>query len=57
MDRQAAAEYTASYDEFCRNIEYVAMRNGGRYMHLTTDLAIQDALFGALMGAGAVSLQ
>jgi uncharacterized protein (DUF58 family) len=57
MDRNSAEEYTASYDEFCRGIEYVAERNGGRYMHLTTDSAIQDALFGALMGTGAVSLQ
>lgn len=57
MDRNSAAEYTAAYDEFCRGIEYVAMRNGGRYMHLTTDLPIQDALFGSLMRTGAVSLQ
>jgi uncharacterized protein (DUF58 family) len=57
MDQNAAAEYTAAYDEFCEKIEYTALRNGGRYMHLTTDVAVQDALFGALMGSGAVSLQ
>jgi uncharacterized protein (DUF58 family) len=57
MDENSAAEYTASYDEFCRTIEYAAMRNGGRYMHLTTNVAVQDALFGSLMRSGAVSLQ
>jgi hypothetical protein len=57
MDQHSAAEYTASYDEFCRSIEYAAMRNGGRYMHLSTEVAVQDALFGSLMRSGAVSLQ
>jgi uncharacterized protein (DUF58 family) len=56
MDRRSAEEYTAAYDQFCENIEYVAMRNGGRYIHLTTDVAMEDALFGSLMGSGAVSL-
>jgi uncharacterized protein (DUF58 family) len=57
MDQHSAAAYTASYDEFCRTIEYAAMRNGGRYMHLSTEVAVQDALFGSLMRSGAVSLQ
>ena len=56
LDRQGAQEYTAAYDAFCESIEYVARRNGGRYTHLTTDMAMEDALFGALMGSGAVSL-
>jgi uncharacterized protein (DUF58 family) len=56
MDRKAADEYTSAYDDFCRSIEYRALRNGGRYVHLSTDLSVRDALFGAVLGSGAVSL-
>jgi uncharacterized protein (DUF58 family) len=57
MDRDGAREYQAAFDGYCATIERVAVRNEGRYVRLDTDVPLEDALFGSLMGAGALSLQ
>lgn len=57
MDGESAREYASNYQSFCRKIEYSAARNGGRYLHLRTDVSIEEALYGSLMKAGSVSLQ
>lgn len=57
MDRASALEYTEAYDEYCRGIEYAALKNSGRYLHLTTDIPLEDALYGAVMATGSVTLQ
>ena len=56
MDRASALEFTAAYDEYCRGIEYAALKNNGRYLHLPTDVPLEDALYGAVMATGAVAL-
>jgi uncharacterized protein (DUF58 family) len=56
FDRQAADQYAAEYDEFCRTIEYIALRNGGRYLHLITAAPVEEVLFGALMSTGSISM-
>ena len=56
MDRSSALEYAEAYDEYCRGIEYAALKNNGRYLHLTTDVPLEDALYGAVMATGAVAL-
>ena len=57
VDSETAEQYTAAYDEFQEKLRYVALRSQGRYVHLTTDVGIEDTLYGALIGSGAVSLQ
>jgi uncharacterized protein (DUF58 family) len=57
MDRASALEYAEAYDEYCRGIEYAALKNNGRYLHLTTDAPLEDALYGAVMATGSVTLQ
>ena len=56
MDRASALEYAAAYDEYCRAVEYKALENNGRYLHLTTEVPLEDALYGAVMATGAVAL-
>ena len=57
VDSETAEQYTAAYDEFREKLRYVALRSQGRYVHLTTDVEMEDTLYGALIGSGAVSLQ
>ena len=57
VDSETAEQYTAAYDEFRERLGYVALRSQGRYVHLTTDVEMEDTLYGALIGSGAVSLQ
>ncbi len=57
IDQEIAREYVQAYDEHRRAIEYTAMRSGGRYLHLTTALELNDSLYGALMSSGSVALQ
>ncbi len=57
MDRRAAQQYTETYDEFCRALQYLAMRNRGRYVGLTTDTPLEDAVFDSLVSSGGVSFR
>jgi len=56
VDRSVIDDYMKAFEEHARGIEYVAIRNGGRYMRLTTDMELGDALYGALMSSGSLSL-
>lgn len=57
MDRERSQEYTAAFDEYCRGLEQTVLRHEGRYSRMPTDRPWEDALYGALMAAGSVSLQ
>jgi uncharacterized protein (DUF58 family) len=57
LDSRVIAEYRTAYDEYCKTIEYAALRNSGRYLHLATSLPVNDVLYGALMSVGSVTLQ
>ncbi len=57
VDRSVIDDYIKAFEEHAHGIEYVALRNSGRYMRLTTDMKMGDALYGALMSTGSVSLQ
>ena len=57
VDRSAIDDYVKAFEEHARGIEYVARRNGGRYVRLTTDIDMGDALYGALLPTGSLSLQ
>jgi len=46
--------YTAAFDEYSSRLRDVALRNGGRYVGLSTDVVVEDAIFGPLLGTGAI---
>ena len=48
------ATYTQAFDDYSARLRNVALRNGGRYVGLSTDIAIEDAIFGPLLRTGAV---
>ncbi|MBY0373772.1 MAG: DUF58 domain-containing protein [Bryobacteraceae bacterium] len=47
FDEEARRAYTAAFDEHAKSIERLALRNGGRYVGLSTRVAIEDAVFQA----------
>ncbi len=57
MDRDSAREYQAEFERYCASIERAALRNDGRYVRLDTDMPLDEALYGSLIGAGALALQ
>lgn len=57
VDRSVIDDYVNAFEQHAHGIEYVALRNGGRYLRLTTDVELGDALYGALMSTGSLSLQ
>ena len=55
IDRDAIAQYTAAFDGYAAALRRVAASNGGRYLNLSTQVPIEDALFGPLALATGVS--
>jgi len=54
FDDAARASYVAAFDEFALELRNVALRNGGRYVGLSTSIPIEEAIFGPMVRAGAV---
>jgi uncharacterized protein (DUF58 family) len=54
FDDSARASYVAAFDEFALELRNVALRNGGRYVGLSTSIPIEEAIFGPMVRAGAV---
>jgi uncharacterized protein (DUF58 family) len=54
FDSDARAMYTTAFDEYAQGLRNVALRNNGRYVGLPTNVAVDEAIFGALMRSGAV---
>jgi uncharacterized protein (DUF58 family) len=50
----ARATYTQAFDQYSARLRNVALRNGGRYVGLSTAVAIEDAIFGPILRTGAV---
>ena len=46
--------YTAAFDQYSARLRDVALRNGGRYVGLSTTVAVEDAIFGPLLRTGAI---
>jgi uncharacterized protein (DUF58 family) len=49
IDRRARAAYTRAFDGHAYELRKLALRNGGRYAGLSTQIDIEEALFGPLM--------
>jgi hypothetical protein len=54
FDSAARAQYTASFDEYAENIQRVGLRSGGKYVGLSTNTTIEEALFGPIIRGGLV---
>lgn len=54
FDARVRASYTEAFDAFAQGIEKLALRNSGRYVGLSTETSIEDAIFGALARTGGV---
>ena len=54
FDEASRRNYTAAFDEYARAIQRIGLRNGGRYVGLSTDTTIEEAVFGPIVRAGAV---
>jgi uncharacterized protein (DUF58 family) len=52
FDAPARATYTQAFDAHARDIQRVGLRNSGRYVGLSTDTTIEEAVFGPLARAG-----
>lgn len=55
-DEQNQREHARAYDAFCDSLAYTAARNRGRYLSLTTDVSLEDALYGSLVPREAISV-
>ena len=56
LDSGGAAEYAEAFEGYARELEYAALRNGGRYLQLETAVPLEEALYGAMLPTGAVAL-
>jgi uncharacterized protein (DUF58 family) len=54
FDDNARRHYVEAFDAYAREIQKVGLRNGGRYVGLSTDTTIEDAVFGPLARAGGI---
>lgn len=54
FDTAARDAYSAAFDEFARGIQRAALRSGGRYVGLSTNTSIEEAVFGPLVRTGAI---
>jgi len=49
FDEAARERYTRAFDEYCSNIQTLALRGGGRYAGLSTAQPLESIIFGELI--------
>jgi uncharacterized protein (DUF58 family) len=54
FDADARSMYRMAFDEYAQGLRRVALRNGGRYVGLPTDVPVEEAIFGPLVRSGTV---
>jgi hypothetical protein len=54
VDDESRAEYTAAFDQYAKRLQSLSQRHGGRYVGLSSDTPVEEAVFGALMRVGGV---
>ena len=52
FDAAARANYKQAFDAHARDIQRIGLRNSGRYVGLSTDTTIEEAVFGPLARSG-----
>lgn len=55
FDEDARAQYTAAFDAYAERVRKLAQRNGGRWVGVPTSVPVDQAIFGSLVGTGAVA--
>ena len=54
QDESARDAYTGAFDAYSAELQRLALRNGGRYVSLSTETSIEEAIFVAMMRARGV---
>jgi uncharacterized protein (DUF58 family) len=54
FDDSARRSYTEAFDSYARDIQRIGLRNGGRYVGLSTNTTIEEAVFGPLVRSGGI---
>jgi hypothetical protein len=54
FDTGSRERYTAAFDAYSRALERLAIRNGGRYVGVSTGISIEDVIFGPVIRSRAV---
>jgi uncharacterized protein (DUF58 family) len=49
LDEQAREKYTTAFDSYAAGLQQLAIRNGGRYVGVSTGMPIEDIIFGSLV--------
>jgi uncharacterized protein (DUF58 family) len=52
VDDAAREQYTRAFDQHADQIKHLALRNNGRYAGFSTEIPIEEAMFGPLMTVG-----
>ena len=52
FDDAARRSYVEAFDAYARDIQKVGLRNGGRYVGISTGTTIEEAIFGPLVRSG-----
>ncbi len=51
VDEAARTRYTASFDQYAKSLEQLALRNAGRYVGVSTSMPLEDVIFGSMVRA------
>jgi hypothetical protein len=54
FDASAREQYMASFDQYAERLRMLALRNNGKYLGISTDVPVDEAIFGPLIQSGAV---
>jgi uncharacterized protein (DUF58 family) len=55
VDAQAREKYTQSFDQYAGELQQLAARNNGRYVGVSTSMAVEDIIFGSLVRARGIA--
>ena len=55
FDEHAQAAYTVAFDDYAAQVRRIALQNGGRYVGLSTDISLEQAIFGELIHARGIA--
>ncbi len=54
FDRKARERYTRAFDDYARSLQRVAASSSGRYAGISTEVALEDVIFGPLSQVGGI---
>ena len=55
FDDLAREQYTRAFDQYAADLQQLALRNSGRYVGISTQMAIEDVIFGSLVRARGIA--